>query len=1130
MTSPENTIRFLRTQGLSKLLELENQFPECAPTKSIQHCADSICKATGGSAKNISQWNDATTTALTTAAVRLMKDFHGLSTTAIRAAIVSANLPDFCNNFPGQPLAVTSRAAEQVQAGAATGAKLRLVFDATQAEIASLTPQVNALRTTADALWHVIERNYSTETENDRVGVPWMQMTLPRHEWRQKVDAMRTDVAALDTRLQDLHHTHATLSQQLAKLQDETLTTLRQIYASDATLTADAAEYLSQSQAQMLAAMLSDWTRSLAANATLQRLLPHIGMPSDALPQAQTDLQLQQSEWMLRNGPENNFLKILSTVVPHTTTQELRKALLQAQYEVSLLSSGKGNLNAAIAALEVMTSRPVSAATDSASLAVIAQAHVLHTSIAAAKAAQIRDTEGSAAFDRYFQKLSADVDSFEKSVSTHAFYDQVATTHLQLVKVLWAAHRYQEAFAAAAQVQRQYPGSTATQELDAPQSWLYRVRPDAYAPGGLIRENLDDISFEGLGAAYREAWAHTNENSSLAQYGLPVLGCVAGAAVASKFGAAAGTAAGPEGTVLGFGAGAATGCGLGAIAGKVVDWATSAITAPEVAQAMATGHSENTWGMTWVQMNFAAVDVASTYLLGKTLWHPALGLAQGTVDIGAGITHFGKYAITQPGAALADLGTGLLTSVRVSAAITQSLAQQLIAPVSTLKTTVAAARTHAAQLADTVRGFTLESYAHAASIAANMGLAGMILYPASASARTTEKYASKFDAMWEAAKKPGILEWAVSMPVFFFGTWAAARMLWLDKVIAKPLIWSAFKNEAHAHFLLKIMQNGKIGFIPALWQSTLLNAPWIYQQMEADNVKPFKMSIGSFSDVFYVVGSMLSRAIVQQRNGGRSMTIAVEGRSAEWLRKKGIVDLQKLVWRDYIPFFAWNTAFATANNMSFGLYFTDGEVVPWTKRCAAQPIPMFPRKIVTVFLGISTPAALTVDWFLNTYENRMLTWFFPPWSGKKNWMDRFNAFDTSTSWDAMMVHYDDKMEYGTLQLPQHSDTLPFGRRLLPRDFADFDAELNKGTLESTAINVIATQVIARAAPERFASSSAIEKRLVLIHLAIFSKQSHSQAAQQALAPHLRSMGFKTMAELLKTPVQNIAERLNDQNF
>lgn len=1133
MASSETTIRFLRAEGLSKLLELEKRFPDCAPNKPMQECVDSICKSRGGSSKATSDVTSAATEVLTTTAVRLMKDFHGLSSTAIRAAIVSANLPDYCNNFPGRPVAVTSTAEEQVRASAATGAKLRLVLDAAQSEIAALSPQVAALRTTADALWHAIERNYSTESESDLVGVPWMQMTLPRSEWRQKLDAMRAEIATLETRLQTLTQTHATLSQQLTELQQDTLTAVQQTYASNAGLNADAVSYLSQSQAQLLAATLSDWSRALAANAALQALLPNLSMPADALPQAQTELQLQHAEWTLRAEPDATFLTTLSKIIPHTQTQKLRKALLQAQFEMTLLSSGKGNLDATLATLETLTSQAVSHATDPASLAVIAQAHVLHASIAAAKGAQIRATDGSEAFETFFKTLRTQTDTFENNVShvaldgtqAHRLYDQMANTRLQLVKVLWAAHRYQEAFEAAAQVQRQYPGTSAAQALEAPHSWLYRVRPEAYAPGGLIRESMSDISFSGLGAAYREAWVHMNENSTLAQYGLPTLGCVAGAAVASKFGAAAGTAAGPEGTVLGFGAGAATGCGIGAATGKIVDWATSAITAPEVAQAMMSGHSENNWGMTWAQMNFAAADLAVTYLTGKMLWKPALSITQGTVDLGAATFKFGKYAITQPGAALTDLGAGLLTTARVSAAVVQTAAQSLSSP--------AAVRAQLTQLTTTLRNISMEGYVQAASVVGAMAIGASALYPDTASADDGSLAATKtkFESMWEAAKKPGALEWALSVPVFFFGTWAAGRMLFLDKLMVKPLVWNAFKNETRAKFILKILQDGQISFKEALFQACLVNAPWVYQQMEANNVKPFKMSVGSFSDVAYVVGSMVSKAIVQQRTG-RPINTAINGPFADWLRKKNIFDLKIPVLRDYPLFFALNVLSSQINNQTFGLYFTDGELEPWVQRNLVQPAPMFPRKFVALSLGLNSYGGMLVDWFLNTYENRMLSWLFPPWAGRQNWKDDFNKFNANTSWQDMLTHFDTKMERGTLQVPQGDESVPWSQRLHEQEFSDFYGELTRGTLSKTAVDAIAQKTVANAVPETFAKLSAIEKRLVLVHLAMLAKANLKQTskAQLALAPHMRTMGFQSLDELLKTPVEGVLERLNDQNF
>lgn len=1047
------------------------------------------------------------------------------------------------------------RATALVQTQIRTGTPYHTQDDTVRNTLQTLDTQQTALTRTTTALWRAIERNYSTETERDMVGVPWMQMTLPRAEWRQTLNAMHTEIAMLDARRGALSQAHARLAQQMIDLQHETLIALRQTYASDTQLSAETAEYLSQSQAQVLAAALSDWPRALDANAKLQALLPQIGMPTDTAVHAQTDLQLQATEWTLRDGPPPTFLKLLEKITPQTPAQEVRKTLLQAQYEIHALSRGSGSLDAALHLLDKVTTTH-----DPALQPLVAQAHVMRTSIAAAKGVQVRATQGGEAFDHFVTHLRADLDAFEPQAPK--MRDAVATARLNLVKIQWAAHRYQEAFAAAAQVQRQYPETSAAQTFEAPHSWLYRARPDAYAPGGLIRENLSEISFSGLGAAYREAWAHTHENSSLVQYGLPTLGCVAGAAIASKFGAAAGTAAGPEGTVLGFGAGAATGCGIGAAAGKVVDWTTSAITAPEVAQSLLAGHTETTWGMTWAQMNFAAVDLATTYLLGKTLWTPAVGLTQGAVDMGAGIYNLGKYAITQPGAALSDLGSGILTTGRVSVAIAKTLATPLLQPLATVRATTAGLYSGVAHMRHAASTMGLDSLRSVASIAANLIVMGAILVPDTADATATtlaiDTGSSKLDAMIRAAARPGWDQWVWSIPVFVVGAWATGRMFWLDRWLLKaPAVRAAFANEARVTYLSQIIDKSKISVWSSLLQASLINLPWIYQQLEKDNAEPFLLAVGSFSDVAYVVGSMAARAIVQHRNGGRAMSISIEGPRANWLRSKGVVDLQKPVWRDYTPFFMWSTLFSQVNNQTLGLYFTDGEFKPWLQRNVAQPLPMYPRKIVTVFLGISTPMALTVDWVLNTYENRMLTWLFPPWSGRQNWVDGYNHLTSTTSWSEVVSHFEGKMARGIFEAPNSKNPLPWGQCLHEDEFSDFYAALsgrpyprpnpkpnaNVPPLSRASVAAVAQQVLEKADPPVFAGLDPLEQKLVLAHLAFFVKVAHEgqnnlstpdyrqnlrlgTAAQEAIAPHLGLLQVKKPDDLIPVTHEGLLERIN----
>lgn len=1016
------------------------------------------------------------------------------------------------------------RASALVQDQIRTGTPYHTQDDAIRSTLQTLDSQQTALTHTTTALWRAIERNYSTDTESDRVGVPWMQMTLPRSEWRKRLDALHTEGDALKAHRAELLQQHGRLTEQIATVQTETLSALRQIFGSAPTLTSHEVEYLSQAQAQVLAAALSDWPSALRANESLQALLPQIAVP-DAT-HVTTDLQLQHAEWSLRNGTDQRFAHTVDGIMSHTPLHAMRKSLLLAQHDIHQISRGHDSLDAAITRLSKLTAPTTPADHDPAMRAAVAQALVLHTGIAAAKGAQIRTTEGSAAFETFFQELTARIDAFEKTAPAE-MRNPIAQARLNLVKVLWAAHRYEDAYAAAAQVQRRYSDGSAAQELQAPQSWLYRARPETYAPGGLIREDLSEISFSGLGAAYREAWAHTNENPALAQYGLPVLGCVAGAAVASKLGAAAGTAVGPEGTVLGFGAGAATGCGIGAAAGKVVDWATSAVTAPEVAQALTTGYSDHTWGMTWVQVNFAALDLASTYLLGKAVWNPALGLTQGTLDMGASAYRLGKYAVTQPGAALSDLGSGILTTARVSAAVAQTLAQSLASPVVSGRAALNA-------LADTFRAIQLETYARAATVGGTMALAAAALYPNSADAKewTWAAAKTKFELMWEAAKRPGALEWSVSVPIFLFGTWAAGRMLWMDKVMLRPLVWNAFKNEQRAQLILEILKKGKMDFWPAFFQASLVNAPWVYQQMEANNVKPLKMSVGSFSDVAYVVGSLLAKAIVQARTG-RPISTPVNGPAVDWLRRKNLFDIKAPVWRDYPLFFALNVVSSQINNQTFGLYFTDGELKPWVQRNLVQPAPMFPRKFIALSLGLDSYGGMFVDWVLNTYENRMLTWFFPPWTGRQNWKADFNKFDTTTTWEDMVEHFDSKMEYGTLQVPNHDDMLPWESRLQEIEFSDFYNELCKGTLSKTAIDAVAKGAISLAEPATFSELSLIEKRFVLIHLAMFAKVTLNpvtEEAQRALQPHLSKIGLQSIRELATVSIDTVIERLNRQKF
>ncbi len=996
------------------------------------------------------------------------------------------------------------------------------------AESESLSSQLARTRHEANALWNAIEVNYSTQTESDLVSVPWRHETKPRSVWRQQLASLNGNIAQFEKRQQELSVAHDSVHHQIRSILDDTLQAARLTYSTEQALTPTDAEYLSQGHVQLLASFVSDWEAALQANTTLQHLLPQISISEAQRTQTQMDLELQRFEWQLHLAPTDNDAAHLKSLQPHTPLQEMRQSLLLAQYTIQTIHTHVGKLDSALHLLESVLAHGQADHLDDAEVATLTHALYFHTALAASKGAEIRATQGSAAFNAYYNGLQSTIDSMETRFpsSREAF----AATRLQLVRVQWAAHHYQDAFSSAARLQRHYVGTDAVKELDAPESWLYRARPEAYAPDGLIRENLSEVSFEGLGAAYREAWAHTTENSMAVQYALPTLGCVAGAALVSKFGAVAGTTVGPEGTVLGFGAGAATGCGVGAATGKIIDWATSAITAPEVAQALVTGYSDNNLGMTWVQMNFAAADLAFTYLTAKTVWKPALGLAQGTVDIGAIAYNFGKYAITQPGAALADLGTGLLTTARVSTAVAQTLAQSLITPVTTTKAILATIRLNATHAIDALRAMSMESYAQAASVAGTMTLAAATLYPDTASAndRSHPATKTKFESMWEAAKKPGALEWALSVPVFLFGTWAAARMLWLDKILVKPLVWNAFRNEARANAALKILQGGQMSFKEALFQACLVNAPWVYQQMEANNVKPFKMSVGSFSDVAYVVGSMVSRAIVQHRTG-RPISAPVNGPFVDWLRKKNIFDVKTPVLRDYPLFWALNVLSSQLNNQTFGLYFTDAKPKPWIQRNMVQPLPMFPRKFVALSLGLNSYGGMFVDWALNTYENRMLSWFFPPWAGKKNWADDFNKFDANTTWDAMVTHFDSKMERGTLQKPEGNDTVPWGRRLHEMEFSDFYSELSKGSLELAAVSAIAQKVIDKADPKKFAQLSPIEKRLVLIHLAMFSKLPVPQA-QDALTPYLKVMGFESMEALTQAPIEEVIEHLNSQKF
>lgn len=971
--------------------------------------------------------------------------------------------------------------------------------------LSTLTPEARTLRHTANAMWQAIEVQYSTQTESDLVTVAWMHMTLPRHEWRRRLSRLDREAAALERQGVEVQSQHDALKQQLTALQRNTVAQLRQLYAAHSELPATTVEYLTQVHAQHFAAAISDWDGAIAANSAAQKLVPGIELQGQGI-------------------------------------------LFQAFREARTIAAHKGNLDTTLALVESLLVQRTDATLSPIQVTTLLQAQHLHAALFAAKAPLIQSTQGSAAFDTQFQKLKHDIAQFEKRVASPEYRDAHAGTRLQLVRVLWAAHRYQEAFLEAARIQRAYAGTPAVKELEAPHCWLYRARPDAYAPGGLIREDLSEISFSGLGAAYREAWAHTHENSSLVQYGLPTLGCVAGAVVASKFGAAAGTAVGPEGTALGFGAGAATGCGIGAVAGKVVDWSASAISAPAVAQSLLTGVSDETLGMTWVHMNVAALDLATTYYLGKTLWSPALGFAQGGADIASAAARIGKYAITQPGAALADMGTGALTTARVSVAVAETLAQPILHPMAAVRSGMTAVRANAIQMADTFRHLTMDAYTHAASVAMRMGVSAALLYPAISEAKALSVDDKDLHPLLRSLMRPAWWEWAVCIPSVLIGTWLSARSFYLDKLIKTPRMMSAL-GEARALQWHKIIEGSPIGLWDSAVAVTLTNAPWVYMQMRDDHVTPLVYPIGCISDVLFVVGSNLAKQIVE-KSGRGALTRPLQSGWANWLREKtsnGIlgftslkIDPKVIVPRNYMPFFAWNLLFSQVNNQTLGLLSVDAVPGPWILRNVAQPVPMFFRKALwAVPMGIKNPIAQTGDWFLNTYENLMLSWFFPPWAGKESWLQNFKIQDEKSSWDDFLVNHLDKTRRGVIHFPFTPDY-----KLLVVETENYFREMTRGNLgDPKVLDRLAALTFENARLENVLTLPPVQRRYVLINLALIAKAARTPdatipddkraqlkrlapLAQQALTHYLKLMEFRSMDALMHAPVEEIVEHIN----
>lgn len=985
------------------------------------------------------------------------------------------------------------------------GVDLQSKVQDASAALTAITPQARQARYTANALWQAIEVQYSTQTERDPVAVAWMHMALPRSEWRQRLSVLDREATTLERRGMELQSQHDDLQQQLTALQRDTIHSLRQVYATHPELSAPTVEYLTQVHAQHFAAAISDWDGAIAANGAAQKLVPSIELQGQGI-------------------------------------------LFQAFRDVRDIAANTGNLDKTLASLNTLLPQRSAETLSPVQITTLLQAQHLHAALFAAKAPQIQATQGTAAFDEQFQKLRHDIAQFETRIAQPEYRDAAASAQLQLVRILWAAHRYQEAFAEAARIQRTYAGTSAVRELEAPHCWLYRARPEAYAPGGLIRENLSGISFAGLGAAAREAWAHTHENSSLVQYGLPTLGCVAGAVVASKMGAAAGTAAGPEGTVLGFGAGAATGCGIGAVSGKVIDWAASAITAPEVAQSLLSGVSDETLGMTWVRMNFAALDLATTYYLGKSLWSPALGFAQGGADIAAGVYKVGRYALTQPRAALADMGTGALTTARVSVAVAETLAQPLLHPIAAVRSGMTAVRANVIQMADTFRHLTMDAYAHAASVAMRMGVSAALLYPAISEARALSVDDKNLHPLLRSLMRPAWWEWAICIPSVLIGTWLSARSFYLDKLIMTPRIVNAL-GETRAALWHKIIEGSPIGLWDSAIAVTLTNAPWVYMQMRDDHVTPLVYPIGCISDVLFVVGSNLAKQIVEK--GGRgALTRPLQSRWANWLREKtsnGILGFKRLkidpkviVPRNYMPFFAWNLLFSQINNQTLGLLSVDAVPGPWILRNVAQPVPMFFRKALwSVPMGIKNPIAQTGDWFLNTYENLMLSWFFPPWAGKESWLQNFQIQDEKSSWDDFLVNHLDKSRRGVIHFPFTPDY-----KLLVVETENYFREMTRGNLgDPKVLDRLATLTFENSRLENVLTLPPVQRRYVLINLALMAKAARAPdvtipddkraqlkrlgpLAQEALTHYLKPMGFKSMDALMKAPVEEIVEHLN----
>jgi hypothetical protein len=268
-------------------------------------------------------------------------------------------------------------------------------------------------------------------------------------------------------------------------------------------------------------------------------------------------------------------------------------------------------------------------------------------------------------------------------------------------------------------------------------------------------------------------------------------------------------------------------------------------------------------------------------------------------------------------------------------------------------------------------------------------------------------------------------------------------------------------------------------------------------------------------------------------------------------------DFQILVPRHFLRYFGLNLLFDRANNMTLGMLCTDAQPGPWALRNAVQPLPKFFRDMWSLSMGIDKWPAVVGNYLLYTVEGPALTWFIPVWSGKKNWLPDFQLQDMNSSWEKLSDEHLSKLRRGILQLPQNQEAAAYelqktqlsptarftaglglvvGYRLLARDVEDFYSEMIQGGLaDGLPLRRLAQLSIERADPQLFATLPEIEKRYVLVNLALLTKAASQLPktwplggpAQRALAGHLPELGVHTGAELQQLSVENLVDRINN---